>query len=344
VPALIGAALTLWLLHLLGPALSPFLLAAILAYICSPGVDWLARRRVPRPAGSVLVLALLGLGLAGLALILLPLVQEQISRIADKLPPALSRLEAVAGPWLSTTLGIDIRLDTAQLTDLAREHQDSLKKLLTNVVGTVSKNGLMLIGVLASLLLVPIVMFYLMSDWPTLLGKIDALVPRRWHQRVITIAGEIDAVLGQFLRGQVSVMLLLALYYSLGLWLAGVEFALPVGILTGLLIIIPYAGFGLGLILAALTAFMQGAGWPPLIGVAIVYGIGQVLESFVLTPYIVGDRIGLHPLAVIFALVAFGQLFGFFGILLALPASAALLVGLRHLRAAYLASNLYRGS
>jgi predicted PurR-regulated permease PerM len=138
-------------------------------------------------------------------------------------------------------------------------------------------------------------------------------------------------------------MLLLAVFYSIGLWFAGLKFALPVGVITGLLVFIPYVGFGGGLILAIVAALLQGGGWAPLIGVAVVFGIGQLIESFLLTPYLVGERIGLHPLAVIFALMAFGQLFGFVGVLIALPASAAILVGLREVREAWLASHLYRG-
>jgi predicted PurR-regulated permease PerM len=156
------------------------------------------------------------------------------------------------------------------------------------------------------------------------------------------MATEVDAVLAEFLRGQLSVMGVLAVYYVIGLSLAGLQFALPIGILTGLLVFIPYVGFGLGLTLGVLSALLQWSGWPGFVAVLTVYGIGQILENYVLVPWLVGDRIGLHPLAVIFALLAFGQLFGFAGVLLALPASAALLVGLRHLRTAYNESDLYR--
>jgi predicted PurR-regulated permease PerM len=157
------------------------------------------------------------------------------------------------------------------------------------------------------------------------------------------IVDAIDAVLAEFMRGQLSVMAALAVFYSLGLWIAGVDYAVPLGLLSGLLGFIPYVGFSTGLALALLVSTLQFQGWPPVIGVAIVFGVGQILESFVLTPWLVGERIGLHPLAVIFALMAFGQLFGFVGILIALPASAALLVGLREVRRLYLASDLYQG-
>jgi len=172
--------------------------------------------------------------------------------------------------------------------------------------------------------------------------RIGQLIPRRALPKVQQLARESDEVLAAFIRGQLSVMAVLAIYYAVGLTLAGLQFALPIGILTGLLVFIPYVGFGLGLILGVLAALLQWNGWPGFAAVLAVYGIGQLLEGYVLIPWLVGDRIGLHPLVVIFALLAFGQLFGFAGVLLALPVSAAILVGLRHLRAEYHESPLYR--
>ena len=175
----------------------------------------------------------------------------------------------------------------------------------------------------------------------SVVAHVDGLLPREWLPRVRTIAREIDRVLAEFPARPVSAMGVRPVY-SVGLTIEGLQFALPIGILTGLLVFIPYVGFGLGLVLGVLAALLQWSGWPGFIAVLVVYGIGQVLENYVLLPFLVGDRIGLHPLAVIFALLAFGELFGFAGVLLALPVSAALLVGLRHLRATYFGSDLYR--
>jgi predicted PurR-regulated permease PerM len=186
-------------------------------------------------------------------------------------------------------------------------------------------------------------MFYLLLDWHPLLERIDRAVPRNWHATVRRLAGEIDAVLSQFLRGQLAVMAALAIFYCVALSIAGLPSAIAVGLLTGLLIFIPYVGYAIGFALALIVAGLQFDGWTPVVAVLVVYGIGQLLESFLLTPFLVGERIGLHPLAVIFALMAFGQLFGFFGVLAALPASAALLVGLREVHALYLQSHFYRG-
>ena len=200
------------------------------------------------------------------------------------------------------------------------------------------------LGWIATLFLIPIVLFYLMLDWHALLVRLRNTVPRRWVNRTVIMANEADSLLAQYLRGQLLVMLVLAVYYSAALAIAGFDVALPVGILTGLLVFIPYLGFGLGLILALIAAVLQFDGFHGLLAVALIYGVGQVVESFYLTPYLVGERIGLHPLAVIFALLAFGQLFGFVGVLLALPASAILSVALRHLRFNYLKSSFYNQS
>jgi predicted PurR-regulated permease PerM len=202
--------------------------------------------------------------------------------------------------------------------------------------------GLIMIGVLVNIALIPVVMFYLLRDWNLLIARIDELVPRRWAPLVRQLAHDIDKVLAEFLHGQMLVMISLAAYYAIALSLAGLQFALPIGILTGLLVFIPYVGFGLGFILGMLAALLQWNGWPGFFAILAVYGVGQLLENYVLIPFLVGKRIGLHPLAVIFALLAFAQLFGFAGVLLALPVSAALLVGLRHLRATYTESPMYR--
>jgi predicted PurR-regulated permease PerM len=160
---------------------------------------------------------------------------------------------------------------------------------------------------------------------------------------VLAFIDECDSVLGQYLRGQLLVMLALAVYYSIGLTLFGFDLALPVGVFTGLAVFIPYLGFGLGLVLALLTGLLQFASLYALVAVAVVYGIGQLVESFVLTPRLVGERIGMSPLAVIFALLAFGHLLGFVGVLVALPLSALLVVAVRRVRATYLESRLYLG-
>jgi len=333
----------LWLLALLGPILAPFLLAGILAYICNPLVDRLERLRVPRAAGALAVLLLLGALLAGLGLILAPLLVEEAAVLAERLPEGLALANEKLLPWLREHLGLRLHLDPASLKKLAAENADSLQAIAQKLLESLKIGGIALFGLIANLLLAPVVMFYLLADWPDLLARIDNAIPRPWHGQVTRLAAQVDAVLSEFLRGQLLVMLALAAYYSLALWIAGLPSAFAIGLLTGLLIFVPYLGYAMGFILALLVAVLQFQGLAPIVAVLIVFGIGQLLESFLLTPFLVGDRIGLHPLAVIFALMAFGQLFGFFGILIALPASAALLVGLRELRGVYLASRFYNG-
>ncbi len=338
----LGLAL-LALLFALAPILSPFLLAAILAYICAPLVDRQERLGLPRMLGVLATLLLLTAIGAALILILLPLLQEEAQQLGARLPDALRALDQSLLPWLYQRFGIRLHLDLASLTQVLANHSDGAQVLGAKLLDSLRIGGMALFGIVANLLLAPVVLFYLLRDWHSLLASLGAAIPRPWLGRMTAILKEIDGVLAEFLRGQILVMLLLAAYYSLGLWLAGSAYALPLGILTGLLVFVPYLGYACGLTLALLVALLSFSGMAPIIAVGVVYGLGQALESFILTPWLVGKRIGLHPLAVIFALLAFAHLFGFFGVLIALPASAALLVGLRQLRQPYLASRFYRG-
>jgi predicted PurR-regulated permease PerM len=331
------------LLWALGPILAPFVIAGVFAYICDPSVNWMVARRVPRALAVLLVILALGLVLIALALILVPMVYREAVTLIGRLPDLVEMFNAQVSPLLKARLGIDLQLDAAQFRQLISDNWSNAQDIVPIVLGHLKTGGLALLGVVANLVLIPLVMFYLLQEWPRILTELQRIVPRPWLDRTMRIINDIDSVMSEFLRGQLSVMLLLAVFYTAGLWFAGLNFALPVGVLTGLLVFIPYVGFGGGLVLAILAALLQGEGWPPLIGVAIVYGLGQLVESFLLTPYLVGERIGLHPLAVIFSLMAFGQLFGFVGILVALPVSAALLVGLREVRSAWFASSVYLG-
>ena len=330
------------LLHWLGPILTPFLIGGMLAYVGKPAVGWMEKKHVPRTAGALLVMLVALVLVLGLLLILTPLVHSEFSLLAKRLPELAGGLYAQLAPWLKEKFGIQVQFDLDSIKQLIADNLDSAQAVSLKVLTGLKAGGTMLIGILINLVLIPVVMFYLLRDWSRIVARLDDLTPRRWLAKVRTMAFEIDKVLGEFLRGQLSVMTVLAIYYAVGLTLAGLQFALPIGILTGLLVFIPYVGFGLGLILGVLAALLQWNGWPGFAAVLAVYGVGQLLEGYVLIPWLVGDRIGLHPLLVIFALLAFGQLFGFAGVLLALPVSAALLVGLRHLRAEYHESPLYR--
>ena len=339
-----GAGLVLLIgLHYLGPVLTPFLIGAILAYLGTPIVDRAAQRNISRGLSTTVVVLLFGSLLLLLFVILIPLVQGEVLLAAKRLPEWIGAVTARIGPWLEQTLGISMAFDAGSLKALVADNMDDARDLSLQLLSGVKTGSRIVVSVLVNVALIPVVMFYLLRDWNMIGERLYTLVPRNWMGKVRTIVGDIDGVLAEFLRGQVMVMIVLACYYTVALWWAGLDHALAIGVLTGLLVFIPYVGFGLGLVLGVLAALLQWTGWPGFVAVLAVYGVGQLLEAYVLVPYLVGDRIGLHPLAVIFALLAFGQLFGFAGVLLALPASAALLVGLRHLRAAYLDSPVYRG-
>ena len=330
-------------LRYLGPVLTPFLIGAILAYLGTPLVDWAGRRNVSRALSTTVVVLLFGSLLLAIFVVLIPLVQGEVLLAAQRVPDLLAHLTARIAPWVEQQFGVNLSLDINSLKTLVTENLDDARDLSLHLLSGVKTGGLIIVSVLVNLALIPVVMFYLLRDWNMISERLYTLLPRDWLAKVTTICGDIDRVLAEFLRGQLMVMLVLAAYYTLALGFAGLERALAIGVLTGLLVFIPYVGFGLGLVLGIVASLLQWHGWPGFLAVLAVYAIGQLLEAYVLVPYLVGDRIGLHPLAVIFALLAFGQLFGFAGVLLALPATAAMLVGLRHLRAAYLDSPVYRG-
>ena len=328
------------LVYVLGPILTPFLAGALLAYIFDPLVDRLEARGLSRGTGTIMVIVLAGLVLFVLLLIALPLFQGQFAELSQRVPAALDLLQTRFLPWLQQSFGITISADMstlkAWLTEKATQNS-------ANWLPTLQTGALAIVGVLANLLLIPVVMFYLLKDWDVMVARLAALTPRGWMDAVNRVARAMDAVVGEFLRGQMAVMFTLSAYYAIALWAVGLNYALPIGILTGVLSFVPFLGFGLGLILALLVALLQFA---DLTGVAWVVGIylaGQVLESYVITPRLVGERVGLHPVAIIFALAAFGQLFGFVGVLLAVPLAAVLLVALRELHGVYEASAFYRG-
>jgi predicted PurR-regulated permease PerM len=337
----VAAVVVIAALHWLGPVLTPFLVGAILAYLGTPLVDRAEKRGIPRAWSTLIVVLLMGLIIAALFFVLIPLVQSEVILAGQRLPELVDQLMQRVAPWLLDKFGITLSLDAAAIRDFVAENADSAQEISLKVLSGVKAGGMLLLSILVNLALIPVVMFYLLRDWRMILARIDELTPRRWQGKLRVIASDIDAVLAEFLRGQGMVMVVLAAYYAIGLWIAGLDRAFSIGILTGLLVFIPYVGFGLGLVLGVVAAALQWHGLPGFLAVLSIYGIGQLLENYVLVPFLVGDRIGLHPLAVIFALLAFGQLFGFAGVLLALPVSAAMLVGLRHLRAAYVTSPLY---
>ncbi|MBQ0936930.1 AI-2E family transporter [Ideonella paludis] len=340
---LLIAATLMGVVWLLAPVLTPFIVAAVLAYALHPAVEALVARRVPRTLSVTMVVLLALLGVLSLLLLIIPILSKEIPLLKAQIPLLAERLNQHLTPLLAQ-YGVQVQLDVAGIKAMALKFFDgNLEDGLATLLSSARIGGSVVLSLLGNLVLVPMVLFYLLLDWSPSVERVRRFVPPRFQARTDAFLAECDDVLGQYLRGQLAVMLALALYYTVALKLAGFELALPVGIFTGLAIFIPYLGFGLGAVLALLAGLLQFTGWWGVGAVALVYGLGQVLESFVLTPRLVGERIGLSPLAVIFALLAFGHLFGFVGVLIALPVSAVLLVALRRVKVTYLNSELYRG-
>lgn len=336
------AVLAFGVMWLLAPVLTPFVVAGILAYVLAPLVDRLVAWRCPRLL-AVLIVELVALALAlGVLLLIVPILTRELPLLREQIPVLVGRLDAWLTPWLRGW-GIQVRLDPASVRAFVFEHLSAnVDEWLATALSSARIGGSFVLTVVGNAVMVPVVLFYLLLDWPRLLDWLRQLLPRRAGVPLRAFLHECDEVLGQYLRGQLLVMAVLALYYTLALALAGFDLALPVGVFTGLAIFIPYVGFGLGAALAVLAAALQFGDSSGLLMVAGIYGAGQVIESLFLTPRLVGERIGLHPIAVIFALLACGQLLGFVGVLLALPIGALVLVALRRLRVAYEASALFR--
>ena len=331
-----------FLVWLLAPVLAPFLVAAVLAYLADPLTDRLEAMGLSRTWATVLVFG----GLTVLALLLLlflvPLLQKQIHVLVTKVPLWLQAAEDHLLPWLQTRFGIDVSdIDRGELARLLGQNWSTAGGLLATVIASLTRSGMLIGNWLMNLTIIAVVTFYLLRDWDRLMAAIRDLLPRHVEPVVSRLARESDEVLGAFLRGQLLVMLALSGVYSVGLWLVGLELFLSIGLLAGLVSFVPYLGFIVGIGAAGLAAGLQFQDLHHLIYVLAVFGVGQVLESTVFTPLLVGDRIGLHPVAVIFAVLAGGQLFGFVGVLLALPVAAVIAVLLRHLRQRYQASDLY---
>ena len=340
------AALAVVLLWLLGPVLTPFVVAGVMAYALNPLVnrlDALMRGKMPRVLAVLLVELLFIVVVLAVLLLIVPILTKHLPLLREQIPVLIDNVHAWLKPLLAQ-FGVKFTFDFAHIKDFVFKYLNTnVEDSMGSVLSSVKLGGSVALAIVGNLVLIPVVLFYLLIDWGRIVGRFQAFVPPRMHPAFDSFTKESDAVLGQYLRGQLLVMLALAVFYSVGLALFGLDLAWPIGIFTGLAVFVPYLGFGLGLVLALLSGLLQCASIKALVMVAVVYGAGQVVESFYLTPRFVGERIGLHPLSVIFALMAFGQLFGFVGVLVALPASAVLLVAMRRVQANYMSSKLYQG-
>lgn len=343
----LGAVLLLCVfLYVLHPILSPFLVGILLAYLADPLVDKLEKWKLSRTWGVVVVFALFTLLLVLALLVLIPMLAKQLVSLYQMAPQMLDWLQHTALPWVQTRLGLAEgfwKFD--QIKAAISSHMGQTTDVVGVILSQATASGLALMAWLANSVLIPVVAFYLLRDWDLMMAKIRSLLPRQREGQIVRLAGECHEVLGAFVRGQLLVMLALGVIYATGLMLVGLQLGLLIGVVAGLAAIVPYMGFVIGIGSAIIAGLFQ-FGLDPfhLIAIVAVFMIGQALEGMVLTPLLVGDRIGLHPVAVIFAILAGGELFGFTGVLLALPVAAVIMVLVRHMHDLYKDSNIYAGS
>ena len=328
------------------PILMPFMAALIVAYLFNPLVESLTKRvHIPRWAAIGLVFLTITTSLFITLWFLVPLVWEQILFARSNIPNAIHWINQTLRPWLHKNLNIETnRFNLNVMTDWLTNYLQTNYSLdgTQQMITRLAQSGMNIIGLLSLGILVPVVAFYFLLDWREMLARFHRLIPMRAEPKTMEILHECDAVLGAFVKGQLLVMVLLGIVYAVGLQLIGISIGLIIGIVAGFLSIIPYMGFTVGLVSALIACLFQyGFAWQNLSLVMVVFMVGQVIEGYVLQPFLLGDRIGLPPVAVIFAVLAGAQLGGVIGMLLALPVAAMLVVLLRHAHDFYKNSNFY---
>ena len=340
-----GIALILWVLYLLKPVVLPFIAAFLVAYLFSPLVDKLHRIGLPRWLSIGIVFIGIGVIVTLAIWYVVPLVWQQLIYARDSIPAGIHWLNYTFLPWVSQTFNVEaMEIDTEQISKVVMDYiqtnysADSIQSMVLRV----AQSGLNFIQIGGVVVLIPIIAFYFLLDWDRMLESLRRLIPRHYEKTTLGIVGECHNVLGAFVKGQFLVMFLLGVVYAVGLQLIGLEVGLIIGMVAGLASIIPYLGFGVGIIAAVIaTLFQFGIDWTHLALVIIVFMIGQAIEGYILQPFLLGDKIGLSPVAVVFAVLAGAQLAGFLGMLIALPVAAVIVVLLRHARECYEKSRLY---
>ena len=340
-----GIALILWVLYLLKPVVLPFIAAFLVAYLFSPLVDKLHRIGLPRWLSIGIVFIGIGVIVTLAIWYVVPLVWQQLIYARDSIPAGIHWLNYTFLPWVSQTFNVEaMEIDTEQISKVVMEYiqtnysADSIQSMVLRV----AQSGLNFIQIGGVVVLIPIIAFYFLLDWDRMLESLRRLIPRHYEKTTLGIVGECHNVLGAFVKGQFLVMFLLGVVYAVGLQLIGLEVGLIIGMVAGWASISPYLGFGVGIIAAVIaTLFQFGIDWTHLALVIIVFMIGQAIEGYILQPFLLGDKIGLSPVAVVFAVLAGAQLAGFLGMLIALPVAAVIVVLLRHARECYEKSRLY---
>ena len=341
-PLMILLALLLVSLYLLRPILTPFVVGALIAYLGDPLTDWLERRGLGRGLAAGLVFLVIGALFTGVLIIMVPLLLSQLDTLIRGVPAAYEWIAQTVLPWLRGVFDLpDEALPRLSVKRTLTENWQSVGKMMAAAGRYITGSSVNFLVSMGNLVLIPVVAFYLLRDWDKLMPKVERLLPTHWQGTATRLARECDEVIGAFIRGQFLVMLALGGIYSVGLGLVGLKLAVLIGTLAGLASIVPYLGFVVGIVAASVAAVLQFQDPMPLVYVGAVFTVGQLIESYLLTPNLVGERIGLHPVAVIFAILAGGQLAGFIGILLALPVAAVIAVLLRHVHEYYMGTEFY---
>ncbi|MDQ7729986.1 AI-2E family transporter [Halomonas sp. SpR8] len=329
------------LIFLLDAVLMPFIAGMILAYLADPLADRFQRWGMNRPLAVSSVFLVLLLVLVASLLILIPLLVQQLKQLGEAIPGIFAWVENVLAPQVEVWTGYDLTAELTNVRETLVENWRDAGGYLAQALGQIGRSGMAFVSWITYVALIPVVTFYLLLDWDRLLGNIANLIPRHWADDTFRLARRCDEVLSSFLRGQLLVMLCLGIIYAVGLTLMGLNFGLLIGFVSGLVSIVPFLGFIVGLVIALVVALFQYATWWAVAGVILVFSIGQMAESVILQPKLLGDKIGLHPVAVIFAVLAGGNLFGLTGVLLALPIAAVILVLLKEVKVRYQDSELY---
>jgi len=342
-------------LHLLGSAVTPFAAGIALGYLLDPVVSKMETLGFNRLGASVLILVVFAATFTIALIIVAPILGNQFVAFAERLPGYAMKLQALAvdegnaliekygGGWL-TALGFGEPISSSQIQKSVGDFVAQGAQWLIDALKSLVSGGAALFGFLSLLVITPVVAFYILIDWHRMIAEIDGWLPLDHRDTLRAIAREINHALAGFIRGQSLVCLFLGLWYGLGLTLIGLDFGLLIGALAGVLSFVPYIGSLTALVLSLGVALVQGWPSPRLFLMALgIVGCGQFLEGYVVSPKLVGGSIGLHPVWLMFALLAFGELFGFVGLIVAVPTAAAIGVIVRHLIAIYLTSSLYRG-
>ncbi len=329
------------LAYFLRAVLAPLFFAFLVAYALDPAVGRLERARVPRAVGASLIMATIASATGLFVIYAVPMFADQVHATATELPAKLGVLEARLDPWLYQGLGVHVPHTMSEFVDaFGGKLRNSLPETL-NTVALALFGTLSYVAVALSALIIPVFALYLLIDFDRIVNRSVELVPRRWQGQVREITLEIHRTLGGYVRGQLTANIVLGALYASGLRLVDVRFAVPIGILTGMLAFVPYIGFLTGLGLALTMAALDWRGPGTLAGVMIVMGIVQLLDGLIVTPRIVGRSVGLAPLEVILTMMASASIFGFFGVLLAVPLGAVLKILTRRLVRTYLKSQFY---